>query len=200
MSETHDPQRVEVLATERIHDDGFFAIDRARLRHERFGGGMTDPLVRLVCDRGDAAAVLPYDRKRREVVLVQQFRYPVYGRGDDPWIWEIIAGVQDGGRTAEEVARAEAMEEAGLDLTDLRHILTMYLSPGGSNERLHLFLAPYTEAQRVAPGGGLVEGGEDIRVWVVALDEALAMVQDGHIVDAKTVAALLYLQAMWHEL
>lgn len=194
-----EPKRVEVLETERVHDDGFFVIHRARLRHERFAGGMTAPMTRLVCERGDAVAVLPYHRARREVVLVQQFRYPVHVRGDHAWIWEIIAGVQDGGRTPEEVARAEAMEEAGLDLVDLRHALTLYLSPGGSSERLHIYLAPYTDAQRVAPGGGLVEGGEDIRVRSLGLDEALAMVREGRIVDAKTVAALLYLQAAWDE-
>ncbi len=200
MTSDREPERVEVLASERIHDDGFFAIDRARLRHERFAGGMTAPMTRLVCERGDAAGVLPYNRARREVVLVQQFRYPVHARGDRPWIWEIIAGMQDAGRTPEAVARAEAMEEAGLDLTELRHVLTLYPSPGGSSERLHVYLAPYTDAQRVAPGGGLVEGGEDIRVRVVALDEALAMAREGRIVDAKTVAALFYLQAVWDEL
>jgi len=194
-----DPERVEVLSTERIHDDGFFAIDRARIRHERFRGGMTAPMTRLVFERGDAVAVLPYNRERREVVLVQQFRYPVHVRGDRAWIWEIIAGMQDGGRAPEEVARAEAMEEAGLELDDLRHVLTIYPSPGGCSERLHVYLAPYEEGQRVAPGGGLAESGEDIRVRVLGLEEALAMVRDGRIVDAKTVAALLYLRAWWPE-
>ncbi len=195
-----EPERVEVLASERIHDDGFFAIERARIRHERFAGGMTAPMTRLVCERGEAAAVLPYNRARREVVLVQQFRYPVHVRGDRAWIWEIIAGIQDGGRTPEEVARAEAMEEAGLELGDLLPVLTIYPSPGGSSERVHVFLAPYAEGQRVAPGGGLVEDGEDIRVQVMGLDEALAMAREGRIVDAKTVAALFYLQAIWPEL
>ena len=192
-----EPQRVEVLSSERIHDDGFFAIDRARIRLERFGAGMTAPMTRLVCERGDAVAVLPHNRERCEVVLVQQFRYPVYVRGDGAWIWEIIAGIQDGGRAPEEVARAEAMEEAGLELGDLQHVLTIYPSPGGSSERVHVFLAPFDGSQRMAPGGGLAEHGEDIRMRVMRLDEALRMVFDGRIVDAKTVAALLYLQVQW---
>lgn len=195
-----EPQRVEVLSTERIHDDGFFAIDRARIRLERFGGGMSAPMTRLVCERGDAVAVLPYHRERRQVVLVQQFRYPVHVRGDRAWTWEIIAGIQDGGRAPEGVARAEAMEEAGLELDDLRRVLTIYPSPGGSSERVHIYLAPYTEERRVAPGGGLAEHGEDIRVCVMGLDEALRMVAEGRIVDAKTVVALLYLQAQWAEM
>jgi len=197
MIKGNEPQRVEVLSTERIHDDGFFAIERARLRVERFRGGMTEPMTRLACHRGDAVAVLPYDRARREVLLVQQFRYPVYARGDRGWLWELIAGIQDEGRAPEEVARAEAMEEAGLELGDLCHILTIYPSPGGSSERVHVYLAPFTAERRVAPGGGLAEHGEDIRVEVLGLDEALRMVFDGRIADAKTVAALLYLQVRW---
>jgi len=144
--------------------------------------------------------VLPYHHARREVVLVEQFRYPVHVRGDRPWIWEIIAGMQDGGREPEEVARAEAMEEAGLALTDLRHVMTLYPSPGGSSERMHVFVAPYDKAQRVARGGGLAEDGEDIRVRVFGLDEALRMVRSGKIVDAKTAAALLYLALVWPDL
>lgn len=199
-TEEREPRRVEVLATERLHDDGFFAIDRARLRHERFRGGMTVPMTRLVCRRGDAVAVLPYNRPRREVVLVQQFRYPVHACGDHPWIWEVIAGIRDEGREPAEVARAEALEEAGLDLNALRHVLTIYTSPGASSERLHIYLAPYADEQRVAPGGGLAEDGEDIRVRVLGLDEALRMIAAGRIVDGKTVAALLFLQVHWSEL
>ena len=93
---------MEVLASERIHEDGFFAIDRARIRHERLDGGMTAPMTRLVCERGDAVAVLPYNRERREVVLVQQFRYPVHVRGDPAWIWALgttrsLPGFRTGG-------------------------------------------------------------------------------------------------------
>ena len=98
------------------------------------------------------------------------------------------------------MARAEVMEEAGLELDDLWHILTIYPSPGGSSERVHVFLAPSAGGQRVAPGGGLAEDGEDSRVRVIGLDEALGMVYEGCIVDAKTVAALFYLGVRWSEL
>jgi nudix-type nucleoside diphosphatase (YffH/AdpP family) len=186
------PQRVEIQSTERILD-GFFRIERAILRHERFDGRMSAPLMRLLFERGDAVAVLPYDRQRRQVVLVQQFRYPAYVHAGPGWLWEIIAGMQEEGQTPEEVARREALEEAGCRLDTLKHLMTVYPSPGGSSERVHIYLAAFTPAQRIAPGGGLSEDGEDIHVQSFDLDEAWRMLEDGRIVDAKTVLALQYL-------
>jgi nudix-type nucleoside diphosphatase (YffH/AdpP family) len=185
-------QRVVIESTERILD-GFFKVERAVLRHERFDGRMSAPLTRLLFERGDAVAVLPYDPQRRQVVLVQQFRYPAYVRAGPGWLWEIIAGMQEEGQTPEEVARREALEEAGCRLNTLQHLMTVYPSPGASAERVHIYLAAFTPQQRVAPGGGLPEDGEDIRVQEFDLDEAWRMVADGRIVDAKTILALQYL-------
>jgi len=173
--------------------DGFFRVDRVQLRHERFDGRMSPPMTRLLFERGDSVAVLPYDRKRDEVLLVRQFRYPAFVRGGPGWLWEIIAGMQEEGVDPKDVARNEAMEEAGYRLGPLRHIATVYPSPGGSSERVAIYLASVTEADRVSAGGGLEESGEDIQVRMVPLDEALAMIEDGRIMDAKTVLALQYL-------
>ncbi|HHX63315.1 MAG TPA: NUDIX domain-containing protein [Chloroflexi bacterium] len=190
----HDegPHRVEILLSERVLD-GFFRVDRVQLRHERFDGRMSPPMTRLLFERGDSVAVLPYDRKRDEVLLVRQFRYPAFVRGGPGWLWEIIAGMQEEGVDPKDVARNEAMEEAGYRLGPLRHIATVYPSPGGSSERVAIYLASVTEADRVSAGGGLEESGEDIQVRMVPLDEALAMIEDGRIMDAKTVLALQYL-------
>ncbi|OGO06005.1 MAG: hypothetical protein A2Y73_07440 [Chloroflexi bacterium RBG_13_56_8] len=187
-----EPQRVEVEASERVFG-GFFAIDRARVRYERFDGTMSEPVTRLVFERGDGVAVLPFDQQTREVVLVRQFRYPAYVRGGPGWLWEIIAGIREEGRTADDVACAEAMEEAGYRLGALQHILTVYVSPGGSSERIYIFLAPIFDGDHVGKGGGLPADGEDILVRRFALDEVLRMVDDGRIVDAKTILALQYL-------
>jgi len=192
-------KRVTVFSQERILD-GFFKIDRAVVSYERFDGTMSAPMTRLVFERGDSVAVLLFDRQRREVVLVQQFRYPAYVRDGDGWLWEIIAGTQEEGRSPEEVVRAEALEEAGYHLDALHHVATVYPSPGGTSERMHIFLAPVSAAQRVGRGGGLAESGEDILVRTFSLEEALRMVEDGRIADAKTVLALQYLALHEQEL
>jgi len=161
---------------------------------------MSPVVTRLVLERGDSVAVLPYDRERGEVVLIQQFRYPAYVRDGDGWLWEIIAGAQEEGRSPEEVARAEALEEAGYRLDNLRHVATVYPSPGGTSERMHIFFATVSSQGRVGQGGGLAESGEDILVRTFRLEEALQMVEEGCIVDAKTIIALYYLALHREEL
>lgn len=192
-------KRVIVFSHQRILD-GFFKVDRAKVSYERYDGTMSPVVTRLVFERGDSVAVLPYDPQRGEVVLVQQFRYPAYVRDGDGWLWEIIAGAQEEGRSPEEVARAEALEEAGYKLDALRHVATVYPSPGGTSERMHIFIATIAPQGRVGRGGGLAESGEDILVRTFPLKEALRMIEDGRIVDAKTIIALQYLALHREEL
>jgi ADP-ribose pyrophosphatase len=185
-------RQVLVEGQRRLYD-GFFKLDEASVRYERFDGTLSAPHQRLLFERGDSVAVLPYDPQTRRVVLVCQFRYPVTARGDSAWLWEVIAGMVDSERTPEEVVRAEALEEAGYAIGPLEHIMTVYPSPGACSERLHLYLAPLAPGMRVASGGGLAEGNEDILVRLYTLDEALQLVGNGGITDAKTILTLQYL-------
>jgi ADP-ribose pyrophosphatase len=186
-----DPHRVEVQGSVRLLDD-FFRVDRVELRHEQFDGTMSDTITRILFDRGDSAAVLPYDPDTLDVVLIRQFRYPAHVRGGPGWLWEIIAGAQHED-DPEAVARREAEEEAGLTLGPLEHVATVYPSPGACSERVYIYLAPLPGAMPAEGYGGLVEEEEDILIRVFSLDEALAMVARGEIVDAKTVLALQHL-------
>lgn len=192
-------KRVVVFSHQRILD-GFFKVDRAEVSYERYDGTMSPVVTRLVFERGDSVAVLPYDPQRGEVVLIQQFRYPAYVRDGNGWLWEIIAGAQEEGRSPEEVARAEALEEAGYSLDALQHVATVYPSPGGASERMHIFVARIGSQGRVGRGGGLAESGEDILVRTFPVEEALRMIEDGRIVDAKTIIALQYLALHREEL
>src|SRR5215470_16536023 len=88
----HDEERVELIARERVYD-GYFAIDRHRLRHRRFDGTWTAEFVREVIERGDSAAILLYDPERDAVVLVEQFRLPALLAGFPAWQIEIVAGI-----------------------------------------------------------------------------------------------------------
>jgi ADP-ribose pyrophosphatase len=173
--------------------DGFLAIDRYTIIHEQHNGSLSEPITRLVLERGDAAAVLPYDPQTGRLVLVRQFRLPAFVRGDAGWLWELIAGTCETGRAPEEVARSEALEEAGYRLGALHPLMTIYPSPGGSSERIWLYWADLRQSQRVAPGGGLPQSGEDIQAAIFSLDEALAMVRAGAIMDAKTIIALQHI-------
>jgi ADP-ribose pyrophosphatase len=183
--------RVQVQEQQREYD-GFFKLERAVLRFERFDGQMSPPVERLVFERGDSAAVLLYDEERDVVILVEQFRYPAYLR-EKPHgrLLEVVAGTMEQGQQgrAEDVAHSELIEEAGYALQELEPVATFYVSPGACTERVHLYLGRVSRRERVGPGGG-VGDGEDIRVHEVPLDRALRWVQEGKIRDAKTIIAL----------
>ncbi len=193
MSEIFKPQAgdVEILHRERCFS-GFYNLDRFRLRHRLFRGGMGAEIERELFVRHDAVCVLPYDPQRDEVVLIEQFRVGAMARGDDSWLVETVAGLIDKDEQPEEVARREAIEEAGLALGELWPVSAYYPSPGGSTERIHLYVG---RCSSVGAGGvfGLEEEGEDIRAAVWSFDEALQGVKDGRIDNAATIIALQWL-------
>ena len=181
-----------------------FRLIRARLCYRRFDGRMGEPVTRINFERGDSAGVLLYDPQDDAVILVRQFRYPVYASlapeerdGDgarQAWLLEIVAGVVDEGRTVQEVAHKELLEEAGYEVKGaLESIASVYPSAGGTSERIHLFLGQVGSCSQVSKGGGVAAEGEDIQIVVLPFDEAMGRVARGEIRDAKTLMALQYL-------
>src|SRR5580698_1167735 len=142
-------------------------------------------------DRGNGAALLPYNLAQGTVVLVRQFRYPAYVNGYDDLLIEALAGLLDN-ESPEMRIRAEAEEETGYRLGDIRKIFEAFMSPGAVTEKLHFFVAAYEPAMRIGSGGGIASEGEDIEVLELPIDQALAMVGDGRIADAKTIMLLQY--------
>lgn len=182
---------VEVLQRETCFK-GFYRLDRLQLRHRQFAGGMGPQLSRELFVRHDAVCVLPYDPQRDSVVLIEQFRIGAMDKSSNPWLLELVAGLIDKDEQPEEVARREAVEEADLELTALRPITQYYPSPGGSDERVHLYIG---RCDSEGAGGvhGLAEEGEDIRVHVWPLEDALQAVKDGRIDNAASIIALQWL-------
>jgi nudix-type nucleoside diphosphatase (YffH/AdpP family) len=142
-------------------------------------------------DRGNGAVLLPYNLALRTVVLVRQFRYPAYVNGYDDLLIEAAAGQLDNA-SPEVRIRAEAEEETGYRLGDIRKVFEAFMSPGSVTEKLHFFVAEYAPEMRVGNGGGIASEGEDIEVLELPIDRALAMIADGRIADAKTIMLLQY--------
>jgi nudix-type nucleoside diphosphatase (YffH/AdpP family) len=155
--------------------------------------GRCESQLREVHDHGHGAAVLPFDCERGTVLLVRQFRLPAYLCGEEGDLIEACAGLLDG-NSPEVCARREAIEELGYRIDNLRQVASAFMTPGAVTERLTMFLADYRADWKVGAGGGHTGEGEDIEVIEIALAAALEMVDEGAIIDAKTIALLLFLE------
>ena len=185
-----DP-RVEIF-DKTVCYEGFFRIERYRLRHRLFSGDWSRELTREVFERGHAAAVLPYDPVLDRVVLIEQFRIGALHAPGGPWLVEIVAGIIEAGETAEEVVRREAIEESGCCIHETVPICEYLVSPGGTSERISLFCGR-VDASQAGGTHGLDEEEEDIRVVVLSADEAFAQMQAGVIQAAAPIIALQWL-------
>jgi ADP-ribose pyrophosphatase len=183
-------KKVEVQQKKRVFDD-FFKIDEALVRFEQFNGQMSPPVRRLNFERGDAAAVLIFNKEARKVILVNQFRYPTHEKSGG-WLMEIVAGMLDKNETPEECIRREVTEETGYQVEHLTPIHTFFTTPGGSSERIFLYYAEVINSDRVSRGGGAETENEDIRIVELSLPDLWKALDSGKIMDAKTLVALLW--------
>jgi nudix-type nucleoside diphosphatase (YffH/AdpP family) len=181
--------RIRIKNVRLLSDDHF--ILKTTTFEWRRSNGEWQTLERETYDRGNAATLLPYNLERRTVVLVQQFRYATYVSGYDGLLIEAAAGALDN-ETPEERIRAEAEEETGYRLGDIKKVFEAFMSPGSVTEKLHFFVAEYRPDMRTGTGGGIAAEGEDIEVLEMPIDQAIAMIGDGRIADAKTIMLLQY--------
>jgi nudix-type nucleoside diphosphatase (YffH/AdpP family) len=173
---------------------GFFKLAQVHIEHRTFAGGSSGPLPREVLMGCDAALVLPYDAGRDRVLLVEQFRTGPAARGDrNPWSLEPVAGIVDPGEMPAEAALRETGEEAGLSLTGLTHMFSIYASPGSSTDHFHCYLGQADLPSRDTGFGGLDSEAEDLRLHVLPFDDALGLIDSGEVTAGPLVAMLLWL-------
>ena len=164
-------------------------------------GGESGVVTRELLVKGAASAVIAYDPKEDSVVLVEQVRIGAYqpASARSPWLLESIAGMVEEGEQPEEVALRESEEEAGVSVQDLTHCLSVWDSPGGVVERIHLFVGRVDSSQ--AKGlHGLAEENEDIRVHVVKREQAYQWMCNGKIDNGIAVMGLQWLQLNYAKL
>lgn len=183
--------RIRIRTQEILSDD--WAILKKTTFDYRRRDGVWETQVRQTYDRGDGAAILPFDPDRGTVLLVRQFRWPAFVTGHKEPLIEVCAGLLDK-NDPETCIRKEAEEELGYRLNGVKLLFTPYMSPGSVTERLWLFGARYSPADRISEGGGAPEEGEDIEVLEMPVDDAMAAISDGRIIDAKTILLLQHLK------
>lgn len=178
----------EILRSEQLHQ-GWFRISRYHFRHTLYQGGWSGEVDRDIFERGNVAAVIPYDPVNDTVLLVEQFRIGAMHRPEGPWLTEIIAGMIEEGEVAEEVVRRESQEEAGLTLTDLIPVRKYYASPGGTTEEVNIFCG-LTDLGGAGGIYGLADESEDIRAQCFPAEQAIEMLDNGTLCNAITIIAM----------
>jgi nudix-type nucleoside diphosphatase (YffH/AdpP family) len=187
----------DVSARVRVEDDKLLSDNHYILRKVTFSWKRADGKwqrgAREVYDRGNGCAILLYNSALRTVVLTKQFRMPAYQNGYRDLLIEAAAGLLD---EADPLSRiiSEAEEETGYRPKNVRKVCECFMSPGAVTEKLTLFTGEYDADSRRGKGGGLEDEGEDIEVLELPFAEAVAMVADGRICDAKTIILLQYAQ------
>jgi ADP-ribose pyrophosphatase len=173
----------EVLA------EGFRRYERLRFAPAHAsGGGRPHDILRA----GPAAAVLPVDLARDELVLIRQFRPAAQianGNGD---LIEIVAGHVDPNETPAETARRECVEEIGVAPAPLIELFTYLTSPGICDEEITLFLGA-VDAARVPARAGAAAEHEHTAVMRVPIDAALAALAGRAIRNGPLIVALQWL-------
>lgn len=198
------PNQVKILSRRRGFD-GFNKLDVFELQHELFRGGLGQPIQRELLERGQAVAVIPYDPKTDQVVLIEQFRIGAYGAGLHPWMIEVVAGRFDHGESAEQVAHREALEEIGRPVDRLEFLCHYMVNPASSTEAITLF-AGRVDSNNAEGVYGLNHEGEDIRVFSVPAEEAIGWIGTEKVANATLLIALQSfalnrqrLRALWRD-
>lgn len=169
------------LESRRIYTGKVLNLDIDRVR---FPDGSVGELEMI--RHSGASAVVPFlgdpAGEDPQLLLIKQYRYAANG-----FLYELPAGRLDPGETPEACARRELREETGCAAERVELLYTMYTTPGFTDERIHLFMA--TGLSHGATGH---ESDEFLTLETVPLSQALEMIRDGLIQDAKTALGILY--------
>lgn len=183
---------IEILDKKTVYK-GFLQVDSYRLRHKKFDGTWTDVLPpREVCDRGPAVGVMLYDPNRDALVMIEQFRVGSAAVGGPAWMTEIVAGMVGAGEAPEDVARREALEEAGCAIQEIEFIGDYFVSPGAFTEQVFVYCGR-VDSRGLAATGGLAEEHEDIRIMVMPVDEVIALMDANRLRNSLAIIAVGWL-------
>lgn len=171
---------------------GYFRMLKYYFTHALFGGGTSDVVERELFERDTAVAVIPYDPVRDQIVMVEQIRVGAFEHDVNPWMVELVAGMIEEGEKADEVAKRELLEETGLECQRLEKLFSYLVSPGGTSERIDLYIA-HVDASKTAEIAGLECESEDIRTLVMDVNCALEQLSQAKFQNGVTIVGLQWL-------
>ena len=181
----------EILTSKIIFHE-FLKVEKTSVRWEKFEGGMCNAATRYVVRRGDSVGVVPVCRENGHIILIKQFRFPAVRGENDGYIWEIPAGMVDGNESTAQTATRELFEEIGLRAKAVEPLISFFLSPGLLDEKIHLFYALLEKCESLRDVGGNPEEQENLLIKGFKPEDIVSMIEQGEIIDAKTISAILY--------
>ena len=183
---------IKILQNE-ILSDNWYTLKKITYEYLQ-SDGTWKKQTREAYDRGNGATILLYNKEQKTVILTKQFRLPTFINGNTSgMLIEACAGLLDRDNP-EDCIRRETEEETGYKISDVHKIFEAYMSPGSVTEMLYFFVAEYSASMKVHEGGGIEHEQENIEVLELPFSEAIHMVKNGDIRDAKTIMLLQYAQ------
>jgi len=169
------------ISSRRIHTGKIISLDSDTVRFPDGSVGAMD-MIR----HPGASAIVPFLSDATgtdpQLLLIRQYRYAA-----GQYLYEIPAGRLDPGEEPRDCARRELREETGCSARQIDFLFTMYTTPGFTDERIHLFMATGLERGETAH-----EADEFLTTETVTLSQALRLIQQGEIKDAKTALGILF--------
>jgi nudix-type nucleoside diphosphatase (YffH/AdpP family) len=186
------PDNIKILKTE-ILSDNWHVLKKINYYYVK-RDGTKQTHSREAYDRGNGATILLYNKEQGTVILTRQFRLPTFINGNESGMMiEACAGLLDKDNP-EDCIRRETEEETGYKIRDVKKIFQAYMSPGSVTEILYFFIAEYSKEMKVNEGGGIDHEEENIEVLEISIDQAMQMIENGEIIDAKTIMLLQHIK------
>lgn len=181
------------IVEEQILSDNWYILKKFTFDYQKTTGRW-ERQSREAYDRGNGAVILLYNTTKKTVILTRQFRLPTYINGNETGLLiEACAGLLDKDN-AEVCIKRETEEETGYQIQEVRKIFEAYMSPGSVTEILYFFVAEYSDEMKISEGGGCADEQENIEVLELLFEDAIQMVKNGQIKDAKTIMLIQYAQ------
>jgi len=182
-----------IITNKEVLSDNWYTLRKITYTYTKKDGSIHTQ-SREAYDRGNGAAIMLYNKEQSTVILTRQFRLPTFINGNESgMLIEACAGLLDHENPEECIIR-ETQEETGYKITSVQKIFEAYMSPGSVTEILYFFIAEYSKEMKVDEGGGAEHEEENIEVLEVPMADAMNMITNGQIKDAKTIMLLQHLR------
>lgn len=179
------------ITEEKLLSDNWYVLKRFTFNYLGKNGQWTTQ-QREAYDRGNGATILLHNPQTDTVILTRQFRLPTFVNGNHGgMLIEACAGLLDD-EHPDDAIRRETEEETGYRIQSVQKVMEAYMSPGSVTEKLFFYIAQYTADTERNVGGGVDE--EEIDILELPVSRALTMVEQGEIMDGKTIMLLQHLR------